>query len=142
MQRHTAAGTRARAMYSDSGRDPAPSADKKLSQVFTIIVCLPHHISSLKYSNSIEQFPTLFHNLSYLTSPPSAVAMGEFGESEKTSAPTTEEVHDFADAAAIGGYLKDLPPGYCRSPKSVGSIIGVILMANGLYLGFLLPVRC
>jgi hypothetical protein len=68
--------------------------------------------------------------------------MEEIGESEKASTPTTEEVHDVADASAIGGHLKDLPPGYYRSPKFVGSIIGVILMANSLYLGFVLPVRC
>jgi hypothetical protein len=67
--------------------------------------------------------------------------MEGFRESEKTSNQTIEEVHDVADASAIGGYLKDLPPGYYRSPKFVGSIIGVILMANSLYLGFVLPVR-
>jgi hypothetical protein len=66
--------------------------------------------------------------------------MENFGESEKASTPMIE-VHDVADASAIGGHLKDLPPGYYRSPKFVGSIIGVILMANSLYLGFVLPVR-
>jgi hypothetical protein len=68
--------------------------------------------------------------------------MEEIGGSEKASKPTIEDVHDGADASAIGGQLQDLPPGYYRSPKFVGSIIGVILMANSLYLGFVLPVRC
>jgi hypothetical protein len=68
--------------------------------------------------------------------------MEEFGESEKASTPRIDEVQDVADASAIGGHLKDLPPGYYRSPKFVGSIVGVILMANCLYLGFVLPVRC
>jgi hypothetical protein len=68
--------------------------------------------------------------------------MGELGESEKASSPRIDVVEDVADASAIGGHLKDLPPGYYRSPKFVGSIIGVILMANSLYLGFVLPVRC
>jgi hypothetical protein len=68
--------------------------------------------------------------------------MEEIGGSEKPSTPTIEEVHDGADASAIGGQLQDLPPGYYHSPKFVGSIIGVILMANSLYLGFVLPVCC
>jgi hypothetical protein len=68
--------------------------------------------------------------------------MEEIGGSEKASTPTIEEVHDGADASAIGGQLQDLPTGYYRSPKFVGSIIGVILMANSLYLGFVLPVCC
>ena len=68
--------------------------------------------------------------------------MGEIGDSEKASKTMVNEVLDAADASAIGGHLKDLPPGYYRSPKFVGSIIGVILMANSLYLGFVLPVRC
>jgi len=68
--------------------------------------------------------------------------MEEIGGSEKAPTPTIKMVHDDADASAIGGHVKDLPPGYYRSPKFVGSIIGVILMANSLYLGFVLPVRC
>ncbi|PMD55689.1 siderophore iron transporter [Hyaloscypha bicolor E] len=67
--------------------------------------------------------------------------MEEIGGSEKASTPTTEEAHDGADASAIGGQLQDLPTGYYRSPKFVGSIIGVILMANSLYLGFVLPAN-
>lgn len=67
--------------------------------------------------------------------------MEEIGESEKASTPTIEKVHDVAEASAIGGHLKDLPPGYYRSSKFVGSIIGVILMANSLYLGFVLPAN-
>lgn len=69
--------------------------------------------------------------------------MGSSAGSQKASTPTVEEVqtHDDADVSAIGGHLEDLPPGYYRSPKFVGSIFGVILMANSLYLGFVLPVR-
>ena len=67
--------------------------------------------------------------------------MAEIGDSETTSQQMTDDVLDVADASAIGGHLKDLPPGYYRSPKFVGSILGVILMANSLYLGFVLPVR-
>jgi len=48
---------------------------------------------------------------------------------------------DTADASAIGGHLNDLPPGYYRSLKFIGSILAVMLMANSLYLGFVLPVR-
>lgn len=69
-------------------------------------------------------------------------AMGEPGESEKafTHTQRTDDVQDGADGARLGGHLKDLPPGYYRSPKFVGSMLGVILMANSLYLGFVLPV--
>jgi hypothetical protein len=99
------------------------------------------NINSLKYYNPIELFPTFYTIYLIQTSFPSAVAMEEFGESEMDSTPTIE-VQDVADVSAIGGHLKDLPPGYYRSPKFVGSIIGVILIANSLYLGFVLPVRC
>lgn len=70
-------------------------------------------------------------------------AMGSSADLQKASTPVAEEVqtHDDADLSAIGGHLEDLPPGYYRSPKFVGSIIGVVLMANSLYLGFVLPVR-
>jgi MFS family permease len=68
--------------------------------------------------------------------------MGTLGESEKASTPSRiDEVDDVADAAAIGGHLTDLPPGYYRSPQFVGSMIGVMLMANSLYLGFVLPAN-
>ena len=67
--------------------------------------------------------------------------MGDSGDSEKPSTPIMVEFDGGADASAIGGHLKDLPLGYYRSPKFVGSIIGVILMANSLYLGFVLPVH-
>ncbi|CZR65194.1 uncharacterized protein PAC_15094 [Phialocephala subalpina] len=53
--------------------------------------------------------------------------------------PVIEEIRDVADSSAIGGDLKDLPPGYYRSLNFIGSIIGVVLMANSLYLGFVLP---
>ena len=69
--------------------------------------------------------------------------MGEItGASEQASQPLrNDENLDPADVTAIGGHLMDLPPGYYRSSKFVGSIIGVVLMANSLYLGFVLPVR-
>jgi len=70
--------------------------------------------------------------------------MGEIsGVSEQASkSMMTNQDLDVADASAIGGHLEDLPPGYYHSPRFVGSIIGVVLMANSLYLGFVLPVRC
>ena len=37
--------------------------------------------------------------------------------------------------------LEDLPRGYFRSAKFIGSVTGVCLMAISLYLGFVLPVR-
>jgi hypothetical protein len=68
--------------------------------------------------------------------------MGDFGEPGKASTPSRiDEVDDVADTSAVGGRLTDLPPGYYRSPQFVGSIIGVILMANSLYLGFVLPAN-
>jgi hypothetical protein len=68
--------------------------------------------------------------------------MGTFGQTEKAPTPSRiDEVDDVADASAVGGHLTDLPPGYYRSPQFVGSIIGVMLMANSLYLGFVLPAN-
>jgi hypothetical protein len=37
--------------------------------------------------------------------------------------------------------LDDLPEGYFRSVRFIGSVTGVCLMAISLYLGFVLPVR-
>ena len=54
--------------------------------------------------------------------------------------PTTQTIDTVAESA-IGGDYHDLPKGYYRSAKFIGSFIGVILMAQSLYVGYVLPVR-
>lgn len=61
-------------------------------------------------------------------------------DTEKGPEPIVLEPIDNADRSAVGGHLEDLPSGYYHSPRFIGSLIGVVLMANSLYLGFVLPV--
>lgn len=55
---------------------------------------------------------------------------------EKTQ---TEATADTVAASAIGGDYHDLPAGYYRSPKFIGTFIGVVFMAWSLYVGYVLP---
>jgi hypothetical protein len=62
---------------------------------------------------------------------------------EKLSA--KEERHSTSDGQSDGPrplHLDDLPPGYYRSLNFMGSVTAVCLMANSVYLGFVLPVCC
>ncbi|KAF2178609.1 fungal trichothecene efflux pump [Zopfia rhizophila CBS 207.26] len=42
---------------------------------------------------------------------------------------------------AKGGDLGDMPPGYYRNWRFIGSVIAVCFMAQGLYLGYILPAN-
>ncbi|KAF4625847.1 hypothetical protein G7Y89_g12321 [Cudoniella acicularis] len=46
---------------------------------------------------------------------------------------------DTVAASAIGGDYHDLPAGYYRSPKFIGTFVGVVFMAWSLYVGYVLP---
>jgi hypothetical protein len=37
--------------------------------------------------------------------------------------------------------LNDVPNGYWRSYRFIGSITAIILLANGLFIGYVMPVR-
>jgi hypothetical protein len=51
----------------------------------------------------------------------------------------TEDTTDTVAPSAIGGDFHDLPDGYYRSPKFIGSFVGVVFMAWSLYVGYVLP---
>jgi len=51
----------------------------------------------------------------------------------------TEATIDTVAASAVGGDWHDLPAGYYRSPKFIGTFFGVVLMAWSLYVGYVLP---
>jgi hypothetical protein len=51
----------------------------------------------------------------------------------------TEVTVDTVAPSAIGGDFHDLPEGYYRSPKFIGSFVGVVFMAWSLYVGYVLP---
>jgi hypothetical protein len=51
----------------------------------------------------------------------------------------TETTVDTVAPSAIGGDFHDLPEGYYRSPKFIGSFVGVVFMAWSLYVGYVLP---
>lgn len=53
----------------------------------------------------------------------------------------TDTKSDTVDPSAIGGDYRDLPDGYYRSSKFIGSFVGVILMAWSLYVGYVLPAN-
>lgn len=40
----------------------------------------------------------------------------------------------------LGGDARDIPSGYWKSYKFIGSIVGIFFMSMSLYLGFVLPV--
>ena len=63
-------------------------------------------------------------------------------QNKEMSATEMERVDtvDTVAESAIGGDYHDLPKGYYRSPQFLGSFIGVILLAQSLYLGYVLPV--
>ena len=48
---------------------------------------------------------------------------------------------DTVAPSAIGGDYHDLPDGYYRSPKFIGTFIGVVFMAWSLYVGYVLPAN-
>jgi hypothetical protein len=39
------------------------------------------------------------------------------------------------------GNSNDVPSGYWRSYRFLGSITAIILLANGLFIGYVMPVR-
>jgi hypothetical protein len=51
----------------------------------------------------------------------------------------TQATVDTVAPSAIGGDFHDLPEGYYRSPKFIGSFVGVVFMAWSLYVGYVLP---
>lgn len=55
-------------------------------------------------------------------------------DGEATSVPATPITEQAVD-------LDNLPDGYYRSMNFIGSLIAVGLMANSLYLGYVLPVN-
>jgi hypothetical protein len=88
-----------------------------------------HLLSSLLVSSTSGPFPDLQLEVNMEEKEPTAI--------ERVA--TTETVDTVAESA-IGGDYHDLPKGYYRSPKFIGSFIGVILMAQSLYVGYVLPV--
>jgi hypothetical protein len=52
----------------------------------------------------------------------------------------TTQTLDTVAESALGGDYHDLPKGYYYSANFIGSFIGVILMAQSLYVGYVLPV--
>lgn len=69
-----------------------------------------------------------------------AAAENEKASREHVAYPE-DTMADHVTAAAIGGDIGDLPKGYYWSPKFVGSMIGIILTAQSLYLGYVLPTN-
>ena len=53
----------------------------------------------------------------------------------------TQGTVDTVAPSAIGGDYHDLPDGYYRSPKFIGTFIGVVFMAWSLYVGYVLPAN-
>lgn len=40
----------------------------------------------------------------------------------------------------LGGNVSDIPKGYWKSYRFIGSILGIYFMSTSLYLGYVLPV--
>lgn len=48
---------------------------------------------------------------------------------------SNDSSHDEVAAEAKGGDLSEMPPGYYKSWRFIGSVAAVVFMAQGLYLG-------
>lgn len=67
----------------------------------------------------------------------------ELEESQKQGAKVhdrhVENAEDHVTASAFGGDIDDFPAGYYWNIRFIGSSIGVMLMTQSLYLGYVLP---
>lgn len=50
-----------------------------------------------------------------------------------------EDTEDHVTASAVGGDIDDFPRGYYWNIRFIGAFIGVVLMTESLYLGYVLP---
>jgi hypothetical protein len=78
-----------------------------------------------------------FYNMSY--NEKSHVEEFDHAMTERVTTHRTEATVDTVAPSAIGGDFHDLPEGYYRSPKFIGSFFGVVFMAWSLYVGYVLP---
>jgi hypothetical protein len=53
----------------------------------------------------------------------------------------TDGTVDLVDTHAIGGELKEMPPGYFRSAQFIGTVVAVCTGSICAYLGWVLPAN-
>ncbi|ORY16299.1 fungal trichothecene efflux pump [Clohesyomyces aquaticus] len=60
---------------------------------------------------------------------------------ERAAENDATQLHDEVAEEAKGGDLSEMPKGYYRSWRFIGSVVAVVFMAQGLYLGYVLPAN-